>query len=174
MAGALISLCEGAPAEIWAEGRQWYPRARAIAEDLGERYGRAPEVVAGVIAALSPRQRWSENVRRAERALAGHGAGGLGDSERKVAAILGGAAPAEVVCGPKTSAFRALIVDPSHPSEVCVDTWALRAAGWPVDTVTPRQYETVAEAYRIAARHFGELPSAVQATAWILARGRAQ
>jgi len=174
MAGTLISLCEGAPAEVWQDGRAWYPRARVIAEDLGERHGRAPETVAGVIAALSQRQRWSENVRRAERALAGERPGALADVERKVAAILAGSAPADVIRGRKTSAFHLCIADPSHPSVVVVDTWALRAAGWPADTVTPRQYDVVATAYRMAAEHFGELPSVVQATAWILTRGRAQ
>lgn len=52
------------PQEI-TEGRQWYRRAQIAAGQIAEETGFQPEVIAGVIAALSPNNRWERNLRDA-------------------------------------------------------------------------------------------------------------
>lgn len=51
-------------------GIAWYADAYGIAESLGVVYGVSTLQAAGVIAALSPQQGWSQNVKSAERFLA--------------------------------------------------------------------------------------------------------
>ena len=58
------------------DGISWYPNARQIARDLADRHGIHPAEAAGVIAALSPRNRWERNVEDADRLIAAFIAGG--------------------------------------------------------------------------------------------------
>ena len=175
MAAQLVDLCRTADPDVVRQGAEWYPSAHAEASRLAEAYGPDVPRAAGVIAALSPRLRWWVNVREAGRCLAGERPTAIGANVRKAEAIRDRVGHwADILGGPKTRAFAATIENPDHPTAVVVDTWALRAAGWPTETVTPKQYDVVAEAYRLAAKDLGWLPSATQATAWILTRGSAQ
>jgi hypothetical protein len=50
-------------------GAQWYHNAYMVCVTLGEKYGFHPNTVAGVIAALSPNNKWDQNVEDAETML---------------------------------------------------------------------------------------------------------
>jgi hypothetical protein len=50
-------------------GLQWYSNAYGVCVDLGEKYGVDSDIVAGVIAALSPNNKWERNVEDAEAML---------------------------------------------------------------------------------------------------------
>jgi hypothetical protein len=50
-------------------GAQWYHNAYMVCVTLGEKYGFCPNTVAGVIAALSPNNKWDQNVEDAETML---------------------------------------------------------------------------------------------------------
>ena len=50
-------------------GSQWYHHAYSVCVTLGEKYGFNPNTVAGVIAALSPNNKWERNVEDAEAML---------------------------------------------------------------------------------------------------------
>jgi hypothetical protein len=50
-------------------GAQWYHNAYMVCVTLGEKYGFCPNTVAGVIAALSPNNKWERNVEDAEAML---------------------------------------------------------------------------------------------------------
>ena len=58
------------------DGIAWYPAAKAIARTLADRHGIHPAEAAGVIAALSPRNRWERNVQDADSLIAAYQAGG--------------------------------------------------------------------------------------------------
>jgi hypothetical protein len=62
-------------------------------------------------------------------------------------------------------------------NEVTIDMWAFRAAcgDLAIEKYLARKgaYETVAEAYRIAAKKFGIAPAQMQAIVWVAIRGRA-
>jgi len=62
-------------AEI-ASGKAWYPVAGDIAKVIADQYGIHPAEAAGVLAALSPRNRWSRNVQDTEALIAAYVAGG--------------------------------------------------------------------------------------------------
>lgn len=47
----------------------WYDGANKIANELADKYGKSPEQVAGIMAALSPQQDWFKNLRMAELVL---------------------------------------------------------------------------------------------------------
>lgn len=137
---------------IIAEGREWYPRARAFAEELAADWAgdagadeAAITRAAAVIAVLSPREHWSKNVELARHAYSlanGEWVGltveqartrwtfGLKDGAGKAFRMLVlGEEPNEVVKGPKVRQFWHTIVDPTDPRAVVVDrhAWAVAA-----------------------------------------------
>jgi hypothetical protein len=141
------------PADVIAEGREWYPRARALAEELaktrayGERWlGWTAEVerAAAVIAVLSPRLNWERNkelARHAYSLASGEWIGltveqaraswvfGLTDGPSKAFRILVlNENPDDVVGGPKVRQFWHTIVDPTDPRGVVVDRHAIDVA----------------------------------------------
>lgn len=58
-----------ASADDITAGRDWYPLARKVSRQLATRYGVGVDTASGVIAALSPRCSWSENMGAAESIL---------------------------------------------------------------------------------------------------------
>lgn len=56
-------------------GRDWYPFARKCAREMATKYGVALDTAAGVIAALSPRCDWIDNLSGAETILRAHANG---------------------------------------------------------------------------------------------------
>lgn len=57
---------ETATADDITAGRDWYPLARRVARDMSRHHGVSLDVAAGVIAVLSPRCAWSENLAAAD------------------------------------------------------------------------------------------------------------
>ncbi len=164
-----------ATAEQYLNGADWYRNAHGLAVSLDPA---DPRRAAGVIAALSPMVSWARNVELAGRAYAdGYASGALGMSCRAADRILGGEDPADVLVGPKVSAFFRLIADPADTQSVCVDRHAIavavgrrltdaeRQAQYAIST--PGRYALFAEAYRRAAEIVGHLPSQVQAITWV-------
>lgn len=140
------------PAAEVAEGREWYPQARELAEDLArlttsrydEEWEHEVAKAAAVIAVLSPRLSWKKNVELAMRAYNAHLAEangatlavthaietwtGLKINARKAFRILDGEDMDEVVKGPKVRQFWHTIVDPTDPRAVVVDRHAFDVA----------------------------------------------
>jgi hypothetical protein len=153
-------------------GKSWYPDAHALAISL------SPDDVrkgAGVIAALSANKSWAENQRLALRAFVtgkpyGHTAANLIKAER----IMDGADPADILpMDAKTGNFYRCILNPSDPEPVCVDRHAHDVAVGRTFGQTDRglsasgRYAAVADAYRVAARRLGIVPSTLQAIVWV-------
>jgi hypothetical protein len=157
-------------------GIDWYSDAHAFARALDPGNVRR---AAGVIAALSPRIKWRQNLILAARVYSeGHASGCLGQSARSADAIYAGTDFAYVLNGPKVRAFAETIADPAHATGVVVDRHALGVAVGRVVTDrdvasllgTPKRYERVADAYREAASVLGIAPSVCQAVAWLVWR----
>jgi hypothetical protein len=175
----ILAAYERATADQRERGRNWYPVAHDLARMLAD-----GDVVrgAGVIAALSPQKEWQLNVRMAKAALAGQPVGHLADALRKVAAIMAGADPLDVLpVALKTGNFYRNILDPADPDPVTIDRHAHDvAAGVPYqgvggkDTYGSRglsnvtRYALLAHCYREAAMRLGILPSVLQATTWLV------
>lgn len=165
-------------------GTAWYPAAYSLALSMDpENTARA----AGVIAALSPQQRWSVNMAIAAELIGWADAGAdMGSVPhlptftpqlvKAIAIAAHGVDPLDVLHGPKERAFYGAIM--GHADAVVVDRWAARAAdpehfGSGDVRVTAAQYRKIAEAYRAAARIVGRPVRDVQATVWIHVRGAA-
>lgn len=158
-------------------GLSWYATAREVAAALDPA---DPVRGAAVLAVLSPRTSWPQNVKLAQDAYAGRKVGALGANVRKAAAILAGADPEDVVTGAKVRAFWRTIVDPSDPRAVVVDRHAFDVACDQVTDDATRgrylgrkgKYDELADLYRRAAkiisRETGQTwtPAAVQAATW--------
>ena len=154
-------------------GERWYETANQIAQMIS-----GGDVVkgAGVLAALSANKSWTENLKIARRAFADSVATGhVRVQLEKANAILNGADPVSVLGnGQKTLNFFACIVDPSHPTAVCIDRHAHDVAVGEVYGNDDRglsakgRYELLARAYREAARRLNTIPATVQAVTWVV------
>jgi hypothetical protein len=167
-----------ATAQDLADGLAWYDRAREEALSLAYMPGCASvEHAAGVIAALSPRVQWGENIvsaRKMIRAAAMNRpeprTNGMLRNRRKAWRIAHGEDPELVLGGPKVRAFFANIM--GDREAVTIDVWAARAAEGCANTNAPvrRRYLLLAESYRRVARARGMHPRDVQAAVWTVHR----
>ena len=117
------------------EGRNWYAQAHTIACNLASRYSISRAQAAGVIAALSPRNKWERNVLDAENLIQAFKAAGkegaatvkvctFGGNKQKAIRILelttvSDASVLDVLSGPKLKEFYSCIAD--IYGEVCID-----------------------------------------------------
>lgn len=179
LAGRVVDRVAGAGPDAVADGLAWYRTARSTARALAREHGTTLATAAGVVAALSPRNRWSVNVSQAARVLEA-AAAPAGRCPRvsttlnreRAWRIARGERPLDVLGGPKVRSFYRNIV--GDRSAVTVDVWAARVVG-----VTEAElgriggYELVADAYRAAGVELGWAPCDVQAVAWVAVRGAA-
>ena len=114
-------------------GCDWYRSALTIATRIAEKYGTSPEVAAGVIAALSPNNRWERNIIDAEAIIKCWAAGGTDEDvlavkcctytamRQKALDILTRDIPiVEILNGAKIVEFFNCITNPAL-NDVCID-----------------------------------------------------
>lgn len=175
----ILAAYDAASADDLASGLAWYRRAAHAAGTLAEGSAVSADHAAGIIAALSPRCRWSTNVAWAARmidaATRGEPCPAVSTRANRAAAwrIACGERPEAVLRGPKVSRFyRNLTGD---LAAVTVDVWAARAAEGRSDDRAPsgRRYALLERAYREAAAIIGRPPRDVQAAVWVHVRGAA-
>lgn len=157
-------------------GIDWYAEAYGIAESYAERFDVSVEQAAGIIAALSPQQAWTQNVRSAERFLATRASVHTKVNMAKCERILAGEDVWTVLNADKTRNFWLGIV--SRGAEgVCIDRHAIdialgvRHTEASRPTLGKRLYAAAADAYRVAADMLaGEgailSPAELQAVTW--------
>ncbi|MFZ9252944.1 MAG: DUF7178 family protein [Hylemonella sp.] len=186
--GNILAVFFSANAAEVSEGAHWYRKAHVLAIDLSAKYGVPYFSAVGIIAALSPNNRWERNVADAERLIKVFVAGGnphevkvctFGKNKQKAIDILEGAAPLDVLSGRKVRAFYDCICHADGGNSVCVDGHAYAIwLGQPVPTsqtpsISAKLYETISEDYRKATKQINEitgqnyLPSQVQAITWV-------
>lgn len=165
-------------------GAAWYPSAFETAAKMDPEN---PARAAGVIAALSPQQRWWVNVANAATTIGWADAGADMDRAprlhfttqmaKAIAIAAHNVDPLDVLHGPKERAFYGAMM--GHADAVVIDRWAARVAepetrtGHDDERVTNAQYRHIAEAYREAAAVLNRPVRDVQATTWITTRGAA-
>lgn len=158
-------------------GAAWYDEAQNLAwqiSPLDMNKG------AGVIAALSPNTSWERNKELAIRAFAdGEASGTLSANVAKANAIMAdtSATPLDILSGPKVRNFYMAIV--GNWNAVCVDRHAMEVAyatRYKNDerpSLTPKQYDAIADQYRGAAAWLTNLPykpAQLQAITWLVWR----
>lgn len=174
------------PLEI-QQGKEWYFHASLIAKGMV-----TPEVnfhaVAGVIAALSPNNRWERNIRDAEALIKAYSFGEeldtikvstFGRNKQKALQILRGESPLDVLGGRKVRSFYQCIIG---GEDVCIDGHAYSVwLGQRISTsstpkISDKLYDKIAEDYRTATKQINQItgqdyrPSDVQAITWVVYR----
>ena len=177
-----------------ADGIEWYDRAKRLAHRLADQYGCTFEQAVGVIAALSPNNRWARNCTDAEAMIQAWAVGvdpesvkvcTYGAMRTKAAQILSLASPdretiAGILNGRKITAFF-LSISGVHDA-VCVDghAYAVWIGQRITTTNTPsigvKLYAEIARAYVLVAKRSAALcgealtPAQVQAVTWVTYR----
>jgi hypothetical protein len=146
--------------------------------------------VAGVIAALSPSNRWERNLRDADNLIRAHTLGGYSDAleiktstygpnKIKALAILEGAAPLEVLGGLKVRAFYSCIIG---GDDICIDGHAYaiwrgeRISTSSTPKISAKLYSAIAADYTKAAATINSVLGTtyrayqVQAITWLVWR----
>ena len=175
-------------------GINWYARAERFAQRLSAEYGCTFEQAVGVIAALSPNNRWARNCADAEAMAAAWQAGidpetvkvcTYGANRAKAAAILALEAPtqdgiAAILNGRKVTAFFLSIT--GRQDAVCVDSHAYaiwlgqRVTIANVPSIGVKLYADIVRAYCLVAKRSEALcgealtPAQVQAVTWVTYR----
>ena len=168
------------------DGISWYPNADQIAISLADRHEISEAQAIGVIAALSPRNRWERNVEDADRLIAAYIAGGpeqamltkvctFTSNKTKAVKILGlsraiSLGPVlDILSGPKLREFASCI---AGLSDVCIDghafcIWAANRTGLKdVPAIGVKLRREIKADYQAAADELGITPSACQAITW--------
>lgn len=171
----ILDAWNGATDSDRAAGATWYASAKHHAETMAESAGIATEAAAAVIAHLSPRTSWARNVAGAYALIeTGVAPNCIGANADRARVALAAEDPMSTLHGPKTAAFARNIL--GDEDAVTIDVWAVRIATGTVAENALRRvgaYESLARAYRLAARRVGVTPAVMQATTWVATRGRA-
>lgn len=181
MRDSVMAVIAEASPDAEAEGLGWYGIAHDIADELAQTHGLTIRQTAGVIAALSPRTGWAENISLASDACAAAAEGRTdliggcpSDNARKASMILQGHDPADVLGGRKVRSFFANILRPYSAGPVTVDRHAISVAfGHRVSEEDAKllerigTYTVIASVYRSVARSLGIRPHQAQAIAWV-------
>ena len=172
-------------------GCDWYPSALKISARIGEKYGVSAEVVAGVIAALSPNNRWERNIIDAESIIKCWRSGGTrtdmtnvkvctyGKMKQKAIDILLTRVPiVDTLKGKKLIEFFNCITNPSL-NDVCIDGHAYsvwfgqRLTMKEVPAIGIRLRSQIKTDYRDATCFINEelgehyTPASIQAITWV-------
>lgn len=176
-------------AEI-SHGVRWYDAAHDAAQAIASRYGLPLTTVAGVIAALSPNNRWERNLIDADGICRLYAMGGRDDAQQlkvctydsnktKALTILDGAAPLSVLGGLKVRAFYGCIMG---ADAVCIDGHAFsiwkgeRIPTTRTPKISPKLYKSIAADYKHAAQtinaivHASYSAAQLQAITWVVWR----
>ena len=170
-----------------ADGTAWYPIAHCAALSLADAYEVTECQAIGIIAALSPRNRWERNVADAEALIAAYVAGGsaqaletkvctFGANKLKAISILEVIDPTSdevraILSGPKLQEFYTCIL--GQHSEVCIDghaycIWAGgRTSLADVPSIGVKLRRQIKADYVAVADELGLTPSALQAITWV-------
>lgn len=173
----LVTAYAAATPDELRTGRDWYPAAARMVRTISRRTGIGRRRVALAVAALSPRNPWRWNIQDTAALATFVTAGAEGtppsvttfNGNRDLALrYLQGAADWSS-SAPKVRSFVANIM--GDTTAVTVDVHATRCAtgGTLNHPRTDREYDAIAEAYRIVAAAVGETPRELQAVLWLVA-----
>lgn len=170
------------------QGLNWYARALTFAVQLSDIYDIETSTIVGVIAALSPRNRWERNMQDAESMVKVYAAGGdysdlmklkvctFSVGKQKAAAILTDKvsdrdALLAILKGPKLCEFFNCIL--GDMDDVCIDGHAYSI--WFGDRITlanvpsigKKLRQTIKADYQQAAKNLGLKSHELQAITWV-------
>lgn len=163
--GHILAVFFNANAAELQHGSRWYPDALAACETIAASYSLPINTVAGVVAALSPNNRWHRNIIDADNLCRLYTLGGYDDAQQckvstfngnkaKALQILSGLPPLDVLGGLKVRAFYNCIM--GHDA-VCIDGHAFaiwkgeRIPTTKTPKISAKLYASIVADYRHAA-----------------------
>lgn len=157
-------------------GLSWYERAHNECLLLSQVFDVPLRNVIGVVAALSPNNKWNRNLYDAWNLLENPSMKTkvctFKNQRRKALDILRGASNdlyiTGILNGDKTCNFYRNILYYKTSQQVTVDTWAYRSVNM---KPSKKNFKVVAEAYKQAAQELQLQPHQVQAVVWSVVRG---
>lgn len=159
------------------EGLTWYKRAHNEALLLSQVFDVELPKVVGIIAALSPNNKWQRNLKDAwnllETPLIKTKCSTYIKQRQKALDILNGTGRdidiLRTLGGTKTKNFYTNILYYKYSQEVTVDMWAYRSVN-----LEPKQkhYNSVELAYTNVAKELNIMPHQLQAVVWGVVRGK--
>ena len=171
----------------WQAGAAWYPAANTLVRRLARQYDQRAAVVAAVVAALSPANKWTRNTVDAENVIRVWSATGDRDKVRaikvatynrnrdKAVEILATGDPT-LLTGQKVTAFAYNLSAPDAGGAV-IDRHAYNAVIGHREVVDVRGHRITAKRYRDAAAAYTDLAAeldisaaSLQATVWLVWR----
>jgi hypothetical protein len=160
-------------------GEAWYPIAHQFCVDLAKEYGCSLRASTGVVAALSPRNRWENNMSDATNIIRYYLGGPdipvhtYGRNRSKALDILKGGDPNLVLGGNKVRSFYLNILNPNDESIVTIDSHAYNVWQGAREVgviVTDKDYKAASLDYIAVAKHLGTKPLHAQAVVWVTFR----
>lgn len=181
--GHILAVFFSANAAERLKGERWYADALAFCLNVAQSTGLPVSSVAGVVAALSPNNRWARNQTDAERLCRAFSHGTIGDAaavkvgtfngnKDKALQILAGSEPLDVLGGLKVRAFYNCIL--GNPA-VCVDghAYAIYMGQYIPTTstpkISPKLYSSISAAYGQAAQTINSVTGSSYSAAQIQA-----
>lgn len=180
----ILAVYNGATDDNIRFGLAWYAIAHREAMRMGNGNSRYLSRNAGIIAALSPMNGWTNNIRKARQLVSMRGritvvkgqpnGIGLGNNVAKAIAIYNGMDPLDVLNGDKVTAFYRTILDPTGDIDPVIDRHAFDIAVGEQTNEKRRGalsrkgvYHEFANAYREAAKVAGIGSAQMQAITWV-------
>ena len=155
------------------EGKDWYPNARMIADQIGSGNTR---MGAGLLAVMSPQMDWDSNIIEAWRiVLEGWSPRQTKINNNKALAIKNGAEPTSILGGQKVTAFFHAIMQPTSNTNAVIDRHAIAVYYGKIPTKqelnkvfgSKRIMKRIQVAYKKASKNLGIPVHTLQATTWV-------
>ena len=167
------------------DSKNWYFEVNSYLRLLVECYDITLLQACGIMSALSPNNKFEQNINSLEKFLIHKGnckVSTFNGQKEKAKQILFMVNPTEqgikdILRGDKTMAFFENLYRPETSDAVTIDLWqlrwALKVGVWKKDwgTLTTKRYKLVADAIRIKAEKHNMLPHQFQALTWTQIRG---
>lgn len=174
----IIELLESASPEVKEKGINWYREAREYCVNVSKKTRVRLDIVIGILAILSPRNKWERNKLDTMNLIRGFKEGNSKDYKiytynrnKEKALRLLRYKDKRLIKGNKVKAFYLNILYPERVTLVTVDTWICKGLG--IDKLTPNTYKTVESEYYEVYRDIRYLlPHQIQAVNWINIRGQ--
>jgi hypothetical protein len=175
----ILRVYHQATVEEMQGGMRWYrdmidlaeKRVKAVNRKYKCGYKLDRDMIAGILAALSPQKAWATNIKLSEQVVRGDRVGTFSKQVIKARRILAGEKPLDVLRGLKETAFYRCFVD-CETEAVTVDghaytIWMGTYESTNKVTVPPRIYRLASIDYRKAAELEGVRPHQMQAVTWL-------
>jgi hypothetical protein len=156
---------------IYNESKEWYPKARKIAQELSKKYNRKLNTVCALISVFSPQKAWHHNLILTEDYLKHGKARHTTTQVEKARAILnrGDVNMDSIIGGEKTINFYHNILNPQDSRYCTIDShmYQLMLGTMEVKKMTTKQYRFLKEELITFAKKNNRVPSEQQAELWI-------